>query len=159
MSSSLNRKTTRSCRRLAIPATLVAPVALVLADLLDLAWLRSDASADQLMTLSRALKPLGRSESNNLAPEYVAARSVLLDALVALEGHLDNLIRVGAQAVYHHTGEADLNIPLMTTDADLAINAVDLAEVPEIGAVLRTAGFTLAPTRGTRSPPVTSRST
>ena len=86
---------------------------------------------------------------NNLAPEYVAARSVLLDALVALEGHLDNLIRVGAQAVYRHTGEADLNIPLMTNSyADLAINAVDLADVPEIGAVLRTAGFTLRPQPG-----------
>lgn len=85
---------------------------------------------------------------NNLAPEYVAARSVLLDALVALEGHLDNLILVGAQAVYQHTGEADLNIPLMTTDADLAINAVDLADVPEIGAVLRTAGFTPGPNPG-----------
>ena len=57
----------------------------------------------------------------DLAPEYVAARRVLLDALAALEGHLDNLILVGAQAVYHHTGDADLNVPLMTTGADLAI--------------------------------------
>lgn len=55
---------------------------------------------------------------NGLAPEYVAARRVLLDAFVALEGHLDNLVLVGAQAVYHHTGSADLNVPLMTTDAD-----------------------------------------
>lgn len=47
---------------------------------------------------------------NDLAPEYIAARRVLLDALVALEGHLDNLILVGAQAVYHHAGDADLNI-------------------------------------------------
>ena len=30
----------------------------------------------------------------------------------------------------------------MTTDADLAINAVELADVPEIGEVLRAAGFT-----------------
>lgn len=42
---------------------------------------------------------------NDLAPEYVTARRVLLDALVALEGHLDNLILVGAQAVYHYAGE------------------------------------------------------
>ena len=84
----------------------------------------------------------------DLAPEYVAARRVLLDALAALEGHLDNLILVGAQAVYHHTTDADLNVPLMTTDADLAINAIDLADVPEIGAVLRAAGFTPGPNPG-----------
>lgn len=85
---------------------------------------------------------------NDLAPEYVAARRVLLDALAALEGHLDNLILVGAQAVYHHTGAADLNVPLMTTDADLAINATGLADVPEIGEVLRAAGFTHGPNPG-----------
>lgn len=75
-------------------------------------------------------------------------RRVLLDALRALEGHLDNLILVGAQAVYHHTGEADLKVPLMTTDADLAINAVNLADAPEIGRVLRAAGFTPGPNPG-----------
>lgn len=76
------------------------------------------------------------------APEYVDARRVLLDALEALEGHHDNLILVGAQAVYHHTGDADLNVPLMTTDADLALDTRDLADLPEIGQALRTAGFT-----------------
>lgn len=85
---------------------------------------------------------------NYLAPEYVAARRVLLDALGALEHHLDNLILVGAQAVYHHAGEADLNVPLLTTDGDLAINTHDLADVPEIGAVLRAAGFTPGPNPG-----------
>lgn len=85
---------------------------------------------------------------NNLAPEYVAARGVLLDALVALEGHLDNLILVGAQAVYHHTGSADLNVPLMTTDADLAVNTRGLADAPEIGGMMRTAGFTPGPNPG-----------
>ncbi len=85
---------------------------------------------------------------NDLAPEYVAARRVLLDALAALEGHLDNLVLVGAQAVYHHVGGADLNIPLMTTDGDLAINTRELAEVPEIGTVLRRAGFEPGPDPG-----------
>jgi hypothetical protein len=93
----------------------------------------------------------------DLAPEYVAARSVLLDALVALEGHLDNLVLVGAQAVYHHTGAANLNVPLMTTDADLAVNTSGLADAPEIGGVLRRApggaarcarGFCGRPRRG-----------
>lgn len=40
--------------------------------------------------------------------EYVRARSVLLDALQALEPHLDSLTLVGAQAVYLQTGDADL---------------------------------------------------
>lgn len=78
---------------------------------------------------------------SRIAPEYVAARRVLLDALTALHGHAENLILVGAQAVYHHTGDADLNVPIMTSDADLAIDVTDLAEVPEIGDALRKAGF------------------
>lgn len=73
---------------------------------------------------------------------------MLLDALTALEGHLDNLVLVGAQAVYHHAGDADLNVPLMTTDGDLAINTHDLAGMPEIGAVLRQAGFAPGPNPG-----------
>lgn len=76
-----------------------------------------------------------------VAPEYVAARRVLLDALEALADHLPSLVLVGAQAVYHHTGDADLNVPLMTTDADLAIDTRGLADAPDIGAVLRGAGF------------------
>lgn len=84
----------------------------------------------------------------DIAPEHVVARRVLLDALAALEGHLDSLILVGTQAVYHYTGDADLNVALLTTDADLAINAHDLAEAPEIGSVVRTAGFTPGPQPG-----------
>ncbi len=83
----------------------------------------------------------GRNEMTKIAPEYVTARRVLLDALTALDPHRDNLVFIGAQAVYHHTGEGDLNVPIMTTDADLAINAVDLASDPEIGELLRSAGF------------------
>ena len=43
-----------------------------------------------------------------VAPEYVAARRVLLDALEALTYQLPSLILVGAQAVYHHTGISGL---------------------------------------------------
>jgi hypothetical protein len=86
--------------------------------------------------------------STDLAPEYVAARRVLLDALVALHSHRLNLVLVGAQAVYHHTGSADLNVPLMTTDADLAVNTQALANVPEIGGALRAAGFMPGPNPG-----------
>ena len=45
------------------------------------------------------------------------------------------------QARYHHTGDADLNVPIMTSDADLVTDVTDLAEVPGIGDVLRKAGF------------------
>lgn len=81
-------------------------------------------------------------------PEYTAARRVLLDALGALEDHLDNLVLIGAQAVYLHAGESDLNVPPYTTDADLAIDARELAGTPEIGAAMRRAGFTPAANPG-----------
>lgn len=73
--------------------------------------------------------------------EYVAARRVLLDALEALEGHLDSLVLVGAQAVYLHTGESELNVPLFTADAGIALNTKNLRDEPEIGDLLRSAGF------------------
>ena len=76
-----------------------------------------------------------------IAPEYAAARRVLLDALDALRDHLDNLILVGAQAVYLHTGEGTLAVPPMTTDADLALNTQNLAGSPEIAQTLVNAGF------------------
>ena len=75
------------------------------------------------------------------APEYVAARTVLLDALAALGRHRRNVILVGAQAVYHHTGDGDLRVPVMTTDGDLALDTHGLADDPEIAQALRSAGF------------------
>jgi len=75
------------------------------------------------------------------APEYVAARRVLLDALTALHEHLGNLILVGSQAVYLHTGEGTLSVPPMTTDGDLALNTQHLAATPEIAQTLIDAGF------------------
>jgi hypothetical protein len=84
----------------------------------------------------------------NIAPEYVAARRVLLDVLTALEDHLSSLVLVGAQAVYHHTGATSLNVPLVTTDADLALDTRFLMDAPEIGGVLRSVGFTPGPNPG-----------
>lgn len=75
------------------------------------------------------------------APEYVAARGVLLDALDALQPHLTAVIVVGAQAVYLHTGAGDFVDPPMTTDGDVALNAASLKSHPEITAALRAAGF------------------
>jgi len=45
------------------------------------------------------------ADSPTLDPLYVAARSVLLDALTLLAPHGDAVIVVGAQAVYLRTGE------------------------------------------------------
>jgi hypothetical protein len=53
-------------------------------------------------------------------PLYVAARSVLLDALTALQPHGLSVIVAGAQAIYLRTGEANLAIAPYTTDGDLA---------------------------------------
>ena len=72
-------------------------------------------------------------------PLYVLARKVLLDALSALESHLDALILVGAQAIYVHTGDADLALPEYTTDGDLAIAPEDLGDSPLLEDALRAA--------------------
>ena len=74
-------------------------------------------------------------------PAYIRARRVLLDALTALEPHLDSVILVGAQAVYMHAGEADMAIAPFTTDADLALDAESLLAEPLIEAAMEAAGF------------------
>ena len=76
--------------------------------------------------------------------EYVLARAVLLDALDALGQHLDAVVLVGAQAVYLHTGDADLAVAPTTTDADLALSPAKLLDEPLLEEVLRPAGFELA---------------
>ncbi|MEU5850123.1 hypothetical protein [Saccharopolyspora shandongensis] len=73
--------------------------------------------------------------------EYVVARSVLLDALTALRAHLDAMVLVGAQAVYFHTGDADLATAPTTTDADVALAPDRLADEPLLEEALRRAGF------------------
>ena len=72
---------------------------------------------------------------------YVIARRVLLDALDALGEHREATILVGAQAIYLHTGDADLGVAEHTTDADLALDPSLLAEIPPLENVLEGAGF------------------
>jgi hypothetical protein len=74
-------------------------------------------------------------------PLYVKARKVLLDALAALEQHLDALVLVGAQAVYIHTGDADLAVAEYTTDADIAISPAELRDQPLLADALSRAGL------------------
>lgn len=73
---------------------------------------------------------------------YVRARAALLDTTDALGVHLDAVVLVGAQAVYVHTGRADLAVAEYTTDADFAISPVELAAAPLLDDLLTEAGFT-----------------
>lgn len=72
---------------------------------------------------------------------YIEARRVLLDALEALGDHRRAVVLVGAQAIYLHTGEGDLAVAPYTSDADLALNPLALADDPRIEALMRGAGF------------------
>lgn len=77
-----------------------------------------------------------------LDPEYMAARGVLLDALVALADHRDALVVVGAQAVYLRTEPMDAYQDF-TTDGDLALDPDLLSERPGLEEAMRRAGFRL----------------
>lgn len=74
-------------------------------------------------------------------PLYVLAREVLLDALEALGPHRASLVLVGAQAIYLHTGDADLAVAPFTTDADVVVDPGALASHPILGDTLRAFGF------------------
>lgn len=78
----------------------------------------------------------------NPDPLYVRARSALLDATEALKEHLEAIVLVGAQALYLHTGDADLAVAEYTTDADFAVAPSDIADSPLIGDLLTRRGFT-----------------
>jgi hypothetical protein len=76
------------------------------------------------------------------AVEYVRARTVLLDALDALDKHRDAVVLVGAQAVYLHAGDADFVTAPTTTDADLVLAPDVLAgRLPAIEDAMVSAGF------------------
>jgi len=53
--------------------------------------------------------------------QLLAARHALLDALQALQPHLDALVLIGAQAIYLHTGAANVALAETTKDSDLAL--------------------------------------
>lgn len=80
-----------------------------------------------------------------MTDEVSMARTGLLDALAALESHLDALVIVGAQAVYLHTGTTEIALAEFTTDGDVAIDPDLLSSDPLIEEAMRTAGFTPDP--------------
>src|SRR6266487_4284835 len=75
-------------------------------------------------------------------PLYVSARAALLEAVEALGTHRDAIVLVGAQAIYLHTGDADLAVAEYTTDADFAVRPDELADAPLLGELLTARGFT-----------------
>lgn len=57
----------------------------------------------------------------------VRPRSVLLDALVALDEHRRAVVVIGAQAIYLHTGGAAVALAEVTKDSDLALDPAHCA--------------------------------
>jgi hypothetical protein len=77
----------------------------------------------------------------------VDARTALLDALAALNEHRDQVIVVGAQAVYLRTGGADVAVAEFTKDSDLAVDPRGLANAPLLEDAMRRGGFYPAASR------------
>ena len=69
------------------------------------------------------------------------ARRGLFNALEALEDHLDAVTLVGAQAIYLHTGEAEVALAAFTTDADLVLDPTLLGTDPRVEDALVAGGF------------------
>ena len=67
---------------------------------------------------------------------YRLARRVLLDALEALGTQREALVLVGAQAVYLHTGDANLVVAPYTKDADVALDPSLLLDEPKLAKAL-----------------------
>ena len=75
------------------------------------------------------------------SPLYIVARTVLLDALDALGEQRDAVVLVGAQAIYLHTGDADIAVPAFTTDGDLVIEPARLKDEPKLAEAMARAHF------------------
>src|SRR5437899_702664 len=74
-------------------------------------------------------------------PRYIIARRTLLDVLEALEVQRRAVIVVGAQAIYLHTGEADVALAPYTTDGDLVLDIDALIDEPTLGEIMDRARF------------------
>lgn len=72
-------------------------------------------------------------------------RCALLDALEALTSQRAAVVVVGAQAIYLHTGGAQVALAEFTKDSDLAIDPRVLNDDPRIEAAMEAARFTRTP--------------
>jgi hypothetical protein len=66
---------------------------------------------------------------------------VLLDALEGLGEQRGAIVLVGAQAIYLHTGDAELAVAPYTTDGDVVIDPSRLRDDPKLAEALGGAGF------------------
>jgi hypothetical protein len=89
------------------------------------------------------------TQSGSMNTLYAVARTVLLDALEALNEQRDAVVLVGAQAIYLHTGEADIAVPAFTTDGDLVIEPSRLKDEPLLAEAMVRARFELSAQPGT----------
>lgn len=80
-----------------------------------------------------------------MTDEVTMARGGLLDALGALQRHLDALVIIGAQAVYLHTGALEVALAEFTTDGDVAVDPGILSSDPLVEEAMKAAGFTPDP--------------
>lgn len=76
-----------------------------------------------------------------MTDEVALARAGLLDALDALRAHLDAVVIVGAQAIYLHTGSAQVALAEYTTDGDVALDPELLSSDPLIEEAMAAAQF------------------
>lgn len=81
------------------------------------------------------------NEGGPVRIEYVEARRVLLDALVALQPHIGAIVLIGAQAVYLRTAGRLPTYQPYTTDSDLVVDPSRLADIPLLGDAMTQAGF------------------
>ena len=72
---------------------------------------------------------------------YAVASTVLLDALETFGDQRDAVVLVGAQAIYLHTGDADIAVPAFTTDGDLVIEPSRLKSKPKLAEAMARAHF------------------
>lgn len=77
--------------------------------------------------------------------QVVRARRALLDALVALGAQRESVILVGAQAIYMHTGLAEIALAEFTTDGDLVIDSRTLTDDPLVEEAMEAGGFSHDP--------------
>ncbi|MEJ7842976.1 MAG: GSU2403 family nucleotidyltransferase fold protein [Rubrobacter sp.] len=66
---------------------------------------------------------------------------MLLDAFEALGDQRTAVVLVGAQAIYLHTGDADIAVAPYTTDGDVALDPSRLRDNPKLAEALSGAGF------------------
>lgn len=105
------------------------------------AW-STDAAFQSTNRVMAFIEPRG---VDNVPDEVTMARLGLLDALEALEAHLDALVITGAQAVDLHTGATEIALAEFTTDGDVAVDPDLLSSDPRVEDAMRAGGFTPDP--------------